>query len=117
MGKIYDLIPGHSIEDKVIIEHILATEEKANISNYELVNGLIYEINIIKENEEYYISYLDPKRIIKRYFICKGKELYDFLLERVNSSYGDGIDLLILKSDFEQFIITNHDGYIYKYAL
>ena len=113
MGRLYDIIPGKQIDNIIIVDKLFEVKKNALINNYVRVDEFNIFETTIKNDEYYYLIYLDPKGIINRYFICEGSELIDFIQDRIDSYYGNGIDMLIVNLDFIEILMTTHDGDIY----
>lgn len=113
MKKIYNSIPGIRIEDSSIIDRIFVLLDSVEFNKWIEVNEKVYSLGFFKQNDEFYVTYLDPRGLIKRLYITCCADIIDFMRKYINYEHGDGVDIAICTKTIRNAVVCNHDGQIF----
>lgn len=113
MRKIYNIIPGKLISEDYVTNKIFSLIDSVEFNKWLEVNEDIYSSDFFKENDEFYVLYLDPAGKMKKLYITKSDDIFNFMKERINYNYGEGADIAICTKSIDNAIICNHDGQIF----
>ncbi len=113
MSKIYNNIPGDLINDRSIANRIFALIESVDFNEWLEVNEEVYSLELFKQNEEFYVMYLDPRGVIERLYVTYCDDIVCFMKEQISYEFGDGVDIAICTKDIANAVICNHDGQIF----
>lgn len=113
MSKIYNIIPGKRLENSQIMKRILGLIDSIGYDDWIKLDGDVYSSDFFQNNQEFYVMYLDPSGIIERLYITPCIDILNFMKERINKEYGEGVDIAICTKEIENAVICNHDGEIF----
>ena len=107
--------------DEILIHKILNRINPDNIASI-LAMKLWEEISLLKVIDEVnnhhgnlYILYKHPVHKKKdRLTQVTYDELIGYISKKINPSRGEGVDIIVVSSDFNKTFIFNHDGDIFK---
>lgn len=113
MRKIYNVIPGDLIEDKIIANRILELIDSIDFEKWIEVDEKVYSLAFFQQNDEFYVMYLDPQGLVERLYNTCRNDILDFMKERINYEYGEGVDIAVCTKNFDNAVICNHDGQVF----
>ena len=113
MSKIYNIIPGDLINDTSIVNRIFALIDSIEFDDWIEVNEKIYSSEFFRQNDEFYVMYLDPRGVIERLYVTHSDDIVGFMKERVSYECGDGVDIAVCTKDITNVVICNHNGQIF----
>lgn len=113
MKKIYNCIPGDFIDDSTIVNRIFTLIHSIEFDAWIEINETIYSSDFFKDNDEFYVLYLDPRGVIKRLYNTCRNEIVGFMKDHIDYEEGEGIDIAICTKEFNNAVICNHDGQIF----
>lgn len=113
MSKIYNLIPGSLVKDSSVEKKIIELLDSIEFDKWIEVNEEIYSLGFFQQHDEFYVMYLDPRGVVKRLYTTTSDEIVDFMKERINFEYGEGLDLAICTKEMSNAVVCNHDGQVF----
>lgn len=123
--KITDLIPGNQVSDigDKISYKILSTINPNNLSPLELweeltilnKNTVIYWIqNNLTEKFYLLYTYYLKNKMSHRVYLADKESVIKFIDDNFDEDWGEGIDIMISDTNYENVIMGNHDGVLVK---
>ncbi len=113
MLRIYNIIHGTPVYENSIMDNIFTLIDSVKFNSWIEVNEDIYNCNLFKRHQEFYVLYLDPAGIVKKLFLTQCTEIINFMKEHINYAHCEGIDIAICPAQFNNAVICNHDGQVF----
>lgn len=119
--KITDLIPGNQVpyeDNNEISQKILSTINPNNLPPLELweeltmlnKDAVIHWIQNSLTEKLYLLYTYYLKKKLHRVFLADKESVIKFIDDNFDEDWGEGIDIMISDTNFENVIIGNHDG-------